>query len=148
MLDDLASGGDGAAYSDPAAGDDGGFDPGGPDFLPLDQWAGMVGGIIGMTGQVAGLETLATSPARPTFHPAMAELHAICCANPQLHWLVAPDNPTLKAVVVVGAWAVPVAVGCGQEIRAKRAKVVEPVEPEPEAPEPGPTAANDNAGEA
>ena len=148
MLDDLASGGDGAAYSDPAAGDDGAADPGGSVFLPADQWVGAFHGILTMTGSVSGLQTLENSPRMPGATSAAYELYSICCRNPQLHWLVAPENETFKSIVTVGVWAVPVAVGCFHEIRAKRAKVVEPVEPEPEAPEPGPTAANDNAGEA
>lgn len=105
----------------------GGGDPG---LMDRGAFAELIGAVLGMTGAVAGLQTLQASPRLETFRPACDEFYAVCLKTPSLRFLVEPENETVRAVVVIGAWAVPVARGCTEEIRAKRARVVNP---EPEA---------------
>lgn len=129
-----------------------------PGVLPADQWRDLIGSVIQMTGNVAGLTTLERSTRAAGFDAAAFEMHKVCCETPSLHWLVAPDNPTFKSVIIIGSWAVPVAVGCYQEIADKRsaarvaarvrAERAETVEAPQAAPQAAPAApANDDAPE-
>jgi hypothetical protein len=106
----------------------GGDDPGDPDFsdvgapglIDRDTFADMLGGMIGITGSVAGLATLHRSPTLPNFRPAADEFYAVCRRVPSLNFLVQPENETFKAVVVIGAWAAPVVRGCMEEVKLKQ----------------------------
>ncbi|WP_299394623.1 hypothetical protein [Pelagibius sp.] len=89
-------------------------------FLTFDAWhAGFCQAFV-LSGTLTGLATLRGAPEAPTSEEASRAIYDTACETPALHWLVKPGMKWLQRVTVIGAFALPVVVGCRQELKARR----------------------------
>ena len=91
-----------------------------------------------LAGQTLQLETLAKAPELPTAEPAARAIYDTACETPYLHFLVKPGSVWLQRALVIGAYVLPVAAGCREEMAARQAKPVEPSPDRAAPPDTGP----------
>lgn len=109
----------------------------GPDgFVTFDVWFQGFSVAHQLAGQTLQLETLVKAPELPTAEPAARAIYDTACETPYLHFLVKPGSVWLQRALMIGAYVLPVAAGCREEMVARQAK---PVEPSPDTgPKPEP----------
>lgn len=71
-------------------------------------------------GSLTGLKTLAQAPDRPDAAAAADCLYDCALETPWLRWLIEPSNIWLQRTVVLGAFAVPLALEARAELRERR----------------------------
>jgi hypothetical protein len=103
--------------------------PGGPGspveaFLSPEAFQAGLEAAFSLGGHLAGLSTLLRAPADPTFPPASRALYDTIRDVPALHFLIKPGGVWIQRAATIGLFAVPVAIGVGQELRARRARPV------------------------
>lgn len=100
----------------------------------------LTGGLMG-AGQITALQTLLISPEMPTFPAASKALYETIKETSALHFLLRPGGKWFMRATAIGAFAVPVAMGCAAELKARRAVPEKPKGQGPEASKPGADAA-------
>jgi hypothetical protein len=77
-----------------------------------------------MVGELTALETLKAVPSNPTTPGAAKAIYETCREVPWLNWLVRPESKWMQRSMAVGAFAVPLALSCKMELKARAAKPV------------------------
>jgi hypothetical protein len=75
---------------------------------------------LGGAGHLTGLQTLLVSPEAPTFPAAAKALYETIHETPALHFFIKPGGKWFMRATAIGAFAVPVALGCSAELKARR----------------------------
>lgn len=91
-----------------------------PGVLTRDQFRAGLGAAFQLSGGLLGLATLIAAPELDTFPPAADALYDAALESPWLRWLIDPQSVWLQRAIALGAFAVPVAGGCGRELRERR----------------------------
>lgn len=115
----------------------------GPDqaagVLPREAFRAGFAMAFRFAGSLTGLKTLAQAPDRPDAAAAADCLYDCALESPWLRWLIEPSNVWLQRTIVLGAFAVPLALEARAELRERReaaaAAKAKPVGPD-QAPPP------------
>lgn len=83
-------------------------------------------------GHIGQLQTLLNAPKQPSCPSATQAIYEIAVDTPALHFLIKPGSIWVQRAFAIGSFAVPVALGCAAEIRAKAAakQMAEPLNKE------------------
>ena len=108
-------------------------------FVSRDAWHdGMVKGLM-LAHHMTGLQSLGKGAADPAARDATGAMYDICIDTPALHFLVQPGSIWLQRAMAIGAWTIPMAMGCAAEIAQRKRGGAPP------ANDSSPRPANDNA---
>lgn len=122
---------DAIAVDDWTAGEDAEQAQVGPDYAPdgfltREMFREGFGLTFRLVGAITSLDAIKNAPDRPEASPAADVVYDIARETPWLHFLIQPSNVWLQRAIVLGAFALPVAVETAHELRARRAKPVNP----------------------
>lgn len=94
----------------------------------------MMGSTFKMSGGILGLETLTDAPERQGATDAFETIWDIAAESQSMRWLIEPQQIWMQRTITIGAFALPLARACGQEVKQKRierrAARMGPVQPE------------------
>ena len=100
-------------------------------FVTPDAFRDGLGKGLTVSGHMTGLQTLVQGPQLETWPDAAAAIYDTIRETPSLHFLLKPGGKWWLRFAAIGAWGLPVAAGCAQEMKARR-------QPKP-TPDPGPS---------
>lgn len=113
--------------------------PGG--ILAREPWCVMVARGLSAGSAITGIKSLATDLGEPVHREALEALYDSFADVPALHFMLKPGGKWMGRAVAVGMWAVPMAVGVREELRARRR--VASVGPQPSGQPAAPPAGDD-----
>lgn len=102
----------GPAYA--AAVDDAGF-------LTRDAWTDAFAAAFRIGGGATGLKTLTDAAGADSLPPAAHAIYDAARETPYFHWLIRPDSVWLQRAIAISVFTIPVAAGCGRELKERRA---------------------------
>lgn len=91
-----------------------------PGLITYEIFRDSVGGGIKLTGQVTQLQTLIGACDESSWPEASRAMYDTILETPSLHWLIKPGAVWMQRTIAIGSWAVPVMVGCGREMKARK----------------------------
>jgi len=75
-----------------------------------------------ISGHMTGLQTLILSPEQASYPGAAAAIYDTLKETPALHFLLKPGGKWMQRTFAIGAFVVPVGMGCIAEVRARKAE--------------------------
>lgn len=90
-------------------------------LLTREQFREAFGVAFKLAGSITGLQTLLAAPQSPESGPAADAVYEIAREVPWLSWLLQPAGIWLQRGLAIGAFAIPLAAGVSEELRARRA---------------------------
>jgi len=89
-------------------------------FVPVEVFTQTLGGGLQMAGHAVNLQTLVAGGKGPEFEAAAGAIYEIILDVPAFHFLISPGGKWFKRIMAIGAWAVPVGMGCMTELEERR----------------------------
>jgi len=93
-------------------------------FIPLDSFCKGYDLIFSMLGEVTGLDTLKRVSGSTASRSAAEAVYETAKDVPWLNWLLWPESKWFQRAFALGAFSLPLYLGCREELRARDARPV------------------------